>query len=67
MALGPGKYDNVCTEVREKTKAEGVVLLVIKGELGSGFSVQADLVTTAFLPETLRSMAQQIEDSYGRA
>ena len=65
MPLGPGKYDDVCTEIREKTKAEGVIVLVIGGERGSGFSCQADIFNTAMLPATLRSIADQIEQSSG--
>jgi len=60
MPIGPGKYDNECTEVREKLKAKGVVLLVAGGERGSGFSVQADLLATMALPNVLEDMAKQI-------
>ena len=64
MPLGPGKYDDLCTMVRRKAKAHGAMVLVIGGERGSGFSVQADIVQTMQLPQTLRSLAQQIEDSF---
>lgn len=61
MALGPGKYDDVCTEVREKTKAKGgVLLIVIGGDKGNGFSCQADAIVTFALPEMLEQIAGEI-------
>lgn len=59
--IGPGKYDDLTTEVRERTKAEGVILIVLKGDRGSGFSCQANVLVTMNLPEMLRSMADEIE------
>lgn len=59
--LGPGKYDDLCTRVREETKAEATILLVFNGNNGSGFSCQAPLDVTLSLPQMLRSMADQIE------
>lgn len=61
MALGPGKYDDLCTEVREKTGAEAVIVLVKNGNKGSGFSMQATLKLTLGLPTILRSLADEIE------
>jgi hypothetical protein len=63
MPLGPGKYDNAATIVREATKAEGVILIVIKGVHGSGFSVQATPEQTASLPDTLEMVANEIRAS----
>ncbi len=59
--LGPGKYDDLCTLVREGAKARGALVLVFGGARGSGFSVQADLATTLALPAILRKVAAQIE------
>lgn len=67
MALGPGKYDSICTEAREKTKAEGVVLIVVNGSFGHGFSCQATLEVIAGLPQLLRTVADDMERSAGRA
>ena len=62
MALGPGRYDDLATHCRERAEAEGVVLLVFSGRVGSGFSVQmTDPLLLVKLPEMLRSMADQIE------
>jgi hypothetical protein len=60
MALGPGKYDDLATSVRKTAKARGVIVIVIDGQLGSGFSVQADPQLTAALPLLLRDMAEKI-------
>lgn len=61
MALGPGKYDDLTTEVREKAHADGVILIVIGGDMDVGFSIQADLRTTLTLPAMLRDIATQME------
>jgi hypothetical protein len=62
MANGPGKYDDLCTLVREQAQAGVVVLIVVHGNKGSGFSVQAtDPGFAAELPSMLRMMANEIE------
>jgi hypothetical protein len=63
MALGPGKYDDVCTELRQKTAAEGVIVIVLNGTKGSGFSAQLPLLTQFEIARLLRSVADQIDDS----
>lgn len=60
MAIGPGKYDQVATDARERTKAAGIILMVFGGTNGDGFSCQADLETTQKLPEILEHVARQI-------
>ena len=57
MTIGPGKYDIVATMVRERTNADGVVVMVFGGRFGDGFSVQADGYTTLALPSLLRQVA----------
>ena len=61
MALGPGKYDGLATLVRDGTKADGVIVIVIGGSKGGGFSVQATGEVTAMLPALLRKLADDIE------
>lgn len=61
MALGGGKYDKECTEVRDKTRADGVVLMVLNGSLGSGFSAQLNLADMMRVPSLLREVADSIE------
>lgn len=61
MSGGPGKYDDLCTAARDGAKAKGAILLVVEGDRGSGFSVQAPLRIIVSLPNILRTMADQIE------
>jgi hypothetical protein len=61
MAEGPGKYDELCTYVRETAQAQGVVIIVLGGNKGNGFSCQATALITALLPGLLRYIANQIE------
>ena len=66
MPMGPGKYDELATHVRERAKAQGAIVVVYMGSRGSGFSVQAPPTVVARLPELLRHMADEIEASYAR-
>lgn len=67
MAHGPGKYDDLCTHVRETVGAVGAMVIVIGGERGSGFSVQGPPELTAGLPVVLRGMADDIEKDIAKA
>jgi hypothetical protein len=64
MTLGPGKYDDLCTYCAEQTGVTqhggGVILIVIGGDKGNGFDVQADFATTLALPDMLEYMAREI-------
>lgn len=60
MAIGPGKYDDLCTLVREQAKARGVIVIVFEGDRGSGFGCQTDAPTLVHLPDILESIARQI-------
>lgn len=60
MPIGPGKYDAACTDVREKTKAAGVLLIVLGGEHGNGFACQTAPEALLYLPELLEAVAEQI-------
>ena len=60
--IGPGgKYDEEATMVMERVKANGVIVIVIGGNKGAGFAVQATLEVTVALPRMLRDMADEIE------
>jgi hypothetical protein len=61
MTLGPGKYDDEVTVVRNLTQAAGVVLIVIGGAKGEGFAIQATLEVTLALPQMLRTIADQLD------
>lgn len=59
--IGPGIYDDHCTRVREETKALAAILIVLEGEDGTGFSVQAPLPVVLLLPQLLRELADKVE------
>ena len=56
----PGKYDDLCTEAREKANAKGAVLIILDGNKGKGFSVQLPFDDLLRLPELLEIMAKEI-------
>jgi hypothetical protein len=56
-----GEYDAEATWVRKRTKAVGVVLVVIGGDRGHGLSAQATSDLTLHLPSILRKVADEIE------
>jgi hypothetical protein len=67
MSIGPGNYDEEATWVQKRTNAHGVLLMIVDGNKGNGFSLasydmQATLEITLALPRLLREMANQIED-----
>jgi hypothetical protein len=63
MPIGPGKYDDLATYVREQTEADGVAVIVMGGNKGNGFSVQCPADLSAALPEMLEMMAKEIRES----
>jgi len=62
MAYGPGKYDKEAMEILERTKAQGVLLMVFNGDRGNGFSMDADINLMLSIPAILRAIAKQIEE-----
>lgn len=58
MAIGPGKYDDLCTYVREKSGAVGAIVIIIEGNKGMGFSVQAPPDALPKIADTLREIAK---------
>lgn len=63
----PGKYDAACTKAREMTDADTVLLVVIGGRHGSGFSVQShDPYHAEMLPTLLRTLADQMDRNAAR-
>ena len=66
MTAGPGKYDAEASFVQARTQAQGVLLIILEGTKGNGFSIatfdiQATLEITLSLPKLLREMANQID------
>jgi len=65
MAIGPGKYDDICTMVRERVGIDdrqggGVFVIVVGGNRGNGFSCQCDLQTMTTLPDMLQHIVDQM-------
>jgi len=59
--IGPGRYDDITTRLRELTDADGVVLIVLNGYKGSGFSVQVPEPQDGFqLATVLRAVADEV-------
>lgn len=61
---GPGKYDNLCTDVRERSGAVGAVVVIVGGQHGHGFSVQAPPELLASLPQMLEMVAKQMRADF---
>jgi hypothetical protein len=57
MPKGPGKYDDLCSLVRERSGGE-VIVIVIGGDKGSGFSFQGEEATLEKLPKVLERVAE---------
>lgn len=63
--MGPGRYDPECTFVTKATKAHTVIVIVMGGDRGSGFSCQTqDPAFNSKLPAILRATANEIERSH---
>lgn len=57
----PGKYDDLCTLVRVASEADAVVVIIVNGIMGNGFSIQLtseELVQN--IPAMLEKMAKDI-------
>jgi hypothetical protein len=60
--IGEGKYDDLCTHVREDADAQVAIVIVIGGKRGSGLSVQSvGGYIDHSLPKLLRKVADTIE------
>jgi hypothetical protein len=65
MALGPGKYDDITSRVRAAVgitdeTGGGVLVIVLGGDRGNGFSCQADIATTLMIPDILEDVIKQM-------
>ena len=63
MPLGPGKYDNLCTIVRKRAQAAAAIVIVVGGNRGHGFSVQANETAALALPAILEQIASEMRRS----
>lgn len=56
------KYDNACMAARTLTGGGTVLLIVLNGTKGSGFSIKSDRPSDVFLaPDVLRRIADMID------
>jgi hypothetical protein len=61
MTIGPGRYDEICTIVREDTSADLAIVIIVGGKNGDGFSCQTiDPMIMERIPEMLETVAEQI-------
>lgn len=56
-----GKYDKIVNTVQYLTRGRLILLIVLDGKEGSGFSVSTVPELRASLPAVLRGVAQQLE------
>jgi hypothetical protein len=63
---GPGKYDDLATLVRKRSNASAVLVIVIGGNKGEGFSFQGDWMALQAVPDLLDVVARSIRDSEDR-
>ena len=67
MAMDASKYDHLCARVRQETQANAVMLIVVGGPNGSGYSMQALETLTENsefareVPRLLREMADHLD------
>jgi len=61
MAIGPGAYDAEAEIIRERTRARGVLLIVIHGDRGNGFECHVTGEDAVLIPGALRRLADIIE------
>lgn len=62
MPIGDGgKYDAECNEMRIRLGASVVLLIVLEGKRGTGFSASGNIDLMAAVPSILRDTAGSIE------
>jgi len=66
MAYGGGKYNDVVMRVIKELDAHGVILIVLAGNKGSGFSVAVEEGIILNVPEALRTLADEIDRDLGK-
>jgi hypothetical protein len=65
MASGPGKYDDLCSYVLEQAEADAAIVIVIRGNKGSGFSCQASPELALVLPDILEQVLRDMRAGDG--
>jgi len=62
---GGGMYEELCTEVRELTHALGAIVIVIKGDQGSGFAAQVPSHLRPAMADVLMQVAAKLKPTLG--
>ncbi len=60
-------YDPELTAVHQTTRAEGLVLVVVKGDRGTACEIRLNPSVASGIPETLRTLAEAIENDINKA
>jgi hypothetical protein len=60
------QFDAACSQVKEMTQARCAAVIVIDGEVGSGYSVVGPLDAQILLPEILEQMANVLRQQLSR-
>lgn len=64
--IGPGKYTDLCESLRKQWNADGVMMIVVGGELGHGSACNVEQGLAAKLPNMLRAIADDMEKDHAR-
>ena len=67
MPIGAGKYDAEVTELMDKLRPRSVILVVIDGPKGSGFSAHMTFPDLIRMPEMLEAIAAQLRADRAKA
>jgi hypothetical protein len=59
--FGPGKYDDLCKQIKDSTKAKGLLLVILDGDRGTGASCKMDFEIVKQMPNILRAVADEME------
>jgi len=65
MPPGGGLYGDVASVVLMETQADGVIMIILNGRRGSGFSVAIAEELILDVPEALRRLADDIDRDLG--
>jgi hypothetical protein len=70
--IGPGKYEDIVTQLRERLQARAILLVVVQGNRGNGVSQQIAAPSkeearkiSVVLADILRDIAHGIEGEVG--
>jgi hypothetical protein len=59
--IGPSRYEPETVELRQRLNADSVILIVVGGTRGNGFSITANASVLPVISRVLRAAADKIE------